>query len=121
MPHMTLEYTPNLPSFDVRRTLLALNQALFASGQFTSEADIQSKAVAVGEFQVGTLSTPRGFMHVQMALFNGRSAEVKRQLSASLLAVLQGVCEWPSDLEVQLSVDIVDLDRDAYAWTTLKP
>lgn len=121
MPHMTLEYTPNLPSFDVRRALLSLNQALFASGQFAAESDIQSKAVKVSEFQVGTLATPRGFLHVQMALFGGRSAEVKQQISASLLAVLQDVCEWPAGLEVQLSVDIVDLDRDAYAWTTLKP
>jgi len=120
MPHMTLEYTCNLPSFDVRRTLLALNQALFASGQFAAESDIQSKAVQVSEFQVGTLNTPRGFLHVQMALFGGRSAQVKQQVSASLLAVLRDVCEVPAGFEIQLSVDIVDLDRDAYAWTTLK-
>jgi 5-carboxymethyl-2-hydroxymuconate isomerase len=97
---MTLEYTCNLPSFGVRRTLLALNQALFASGQFAAESDIQSKAVQVSEFQVGTLNTPRGFLHVQMALFGGRSAQVKQQVSASLLAVLRDVCEVPAGFEI---------------------
>lgn len=40
MPHMSVEYTANLNDFDAEAALLALNQALFDSGEF-NEADIR--------------------------------------------------------------------------------
>jgi 5-carboxymethyl-2-hydroxymuconate isomerase len=50
---------------------------------------------------------------------SGRSAQIKKQLSESLLAVVQDVCEWPSGVEVQLCVEILDIDRDSYSKTAI--
>jgi len=115
MPHLHLEYTANLPDLAVEKTLLRLNNVLMASGQFGSEADIKSRAVKVEVFQVGTSLIPRGFIAVRLALLSGRSPQVKKQLSESLLAVLQDLGAWPAELPVQLSVELLDMDRDAYS------
>ncbi len=94
---------------------MRLNNVLMASGQFGSEFDIKSRAVKVESFQVGTSLSSRGFIAVKLSLLSGRSAQVKQQLSQSLLAALQDLGDWPADVQVQLSVQLVDMDRDAYS------
>lgn len=115
MPHLLVEYTPNLPELDADKALLRLNHALVASGQFAAEFDIKSRALRLDAFRVGTGLGERAFVHVKLALLSGRSPEIKRQLSESLLAVLKDLCAWPAGVQVQLSVEVVDLDRVAYA------
>ena len=115
MPHLHLEYTANLTGLAVEKTLLRLNNVLMASGQFGSEFDIKSRAVKVETFQVGTSLSPRGFIAVKLSLLSGRSPQVKKQLSESLLAALQDLGEWPADLQVQISVQLVDMDRESYS------
>jgi 5-carboxymethyl-2-hydroxymuconate isomerase len=61
----------------------------------------------------------RGFVHVKLALLSGRSPQIKKQLSESLLAVVQDLCEWPAGVEVQLCVEILDIDRESYAKTAV--
>ena len=119
MPHLLLEYTPNLPELDADIALLRLNHALVASGQFAAEFDIKSRAVKVETFKVGTGMGERAFVHVKLALLSGRSPQIKKQLSESLLAVLQDLCEWPAGVEVQLCVELLDLDRDSYTKTAI--
>ncbi|OXS23200.1 5-carboxymethyl-2-hydroxymuconate isomerase [Pseudomonas fluorescens] len=115
MPHLHLEYTSNLTDLAVEKTLLRLNNVLMASGQFGSEFDIKSRALKVESFQVGTSLSPRAFIAVKLSLLSGRSPQVKKQLSESLLAALQDVGEWPADMQVQLSVQLVDMDRESYS------
>ncbi|UII72975.1 5-carboxymethyl-2-hydroxymuconate Delta-isomerase [Pseudomonas sp. HN11] len=115
MPHLHLEYTANLTGLAVEKTLLRLNNVLMVSGQFGSEFDIKSRAVKVETFQVGTSLDPRGFIAVKLSLLSGRSPQVKKQLSESLLAALQDLGDWPEGVQVQLSVLLVDMDRDSYS------
>ncbi|USW02573.1 5-carboxymethyl-2-hydroxymuconate Delta-isomerase [Pseudomonas pergaminensis] len=114
MPHMYLEYTANLTGLAVEKTLLRLNNVLMVSGQFAFESDIKSRAVKVESFQVGTSLAPRGFIALRLSLLSGRSVQVKQQLSESLLAALQDLGDWPADIQVQLSVQLVDMDRESY-------
>lgn len=114
MPHLHMEYTANLPELNADVALIRLNNALVASGQFAAEYDIKSRAVKVETFKVGTVSGERAFVHVKLALLSGRSSQIKQQLSESLLAVVQELCEWPTDIEVQLAVEILDIDRESY-------
>lgn len=115
MPHLHLEYSTNLPALDTAKALLRLNHALVASGQFGAEFDIKSRALKVDDFRVGTAQGERGFVAVKLALLSGRSPETKQQLSANLLAVLQDLAEWPAGMKVQLSVELLDIDRDSYS------
>lgn len=115
MPHLHMEYTDNLPTLNSDVALLRLNQALVASGQFSAEYEIKSRAVQVTRFRVGTGLGERGFVHVKLALLSGRSPEIKKQLSDSLLAVVQELCEWQAGVELQLCVEIQDIDRASYS------
>ncbi|MCP2071008.1 UNVERIFIED_ORG: 5-carboxymethyl-2-hydroxymuconate isomerase [Pseudomonas lini] len=115
MPHLHMEYTANLPDLKAEVVLLRLNNALVASGQFAAESDIKSRAVKVETYRVGTGLGERGFVHVKLALLSGRSPAIKKQLSASLLAVIQELGPWPDEVNVQLCVEILDIDREPYA------
>jgi len=114
MPHLHLEYTHNLPDIDPDKLLLRLNHALVGTGQFANEVDIKARAIKVEAFRVGTGPGERGFVFVKLAILSGRSAELKKQLSDSLLAVLGEACAWPAEVDVQLGVEIADMDRDSY-------
>jgi 5-carboxymethyl-2-hydroxymuconate isomerase len=91
MPHLTIEYTDNLPQFNASGALVALNNALVASGQF-EEIDIKSRAIRIGTFLVGTSPDDRAFVHVKLAILSGRSIQIKHELSESLLLVLKAIC-----------------------------
>jgi 5-carboxymethyl-2-hydroxymuconate isomerase len=119
MPHLHMEYTANLTDLNADVALMRLNNTLVGSGQFTAEFDIKSRAVKVETFKVGTALAERAFVHVKLALLSGRSAQIKKQLSESLLAVVRDLCEWPSSIEVQLCVEILDIDRDSYSKTAI--
>ena len=119
MPHLHMEYTANLTDLNADVALMRLNNTLVGSSQFSAEFDIKSRAVMVETFKVGTALAERAFVHVKLALLSGRSAQIKKQLSESLLEVVQGLCEWPSGVEVQLCVEILDIDRDSYSKTAI--
>ncbi|CAI9001499.1 5-carboxymethyl-2-hydroxymuconate Delta-isomerase [Pseudomonas sp. fls2-241-R2A-110] len=119
MPHLHMEYTANLPGLNADLALIRLNNTLVGSGQFAAEFDIKSRAVKVETFKVGTALAERAFVHVKLALLSGRSPQIKKQLSESLLAVVQDLCEWPTDVEVQVCVEILDIDRESYTKTAI--
>ncbi|EJM69148.1 5-carboxymethyl-2-hydroxymuconate isomerase [Pseudomonas sp. GM49] len=119
MPHLHMEYTANLTDLNADVALMRLNNTLVASGQFAAEFDIKSRAVKVETFKIGTALAERAFVHVKLALLSGRSAQIKKQLSESLLEVVRELCEWPSGIEVQLCVEILDIDRDSYSKTAI--
>ena len=114
MPHLHMEYTANLPELNVDLALLRFNQALVASGQFGDEFDIKSRAIKLDTFRVGTGIGERGFVALRLSMLSGRSTVAKNQLSQSLLAILQDLGPWPAGVEVQLSVEVLDNDRETY-------
>lgn len=56
---------------------------------------------------------------MKLAVLSGRSSQIKKQLSESLLAVVQDLCAWPAGVKVQLCVEILDIDRESYAKTAI--
>ncbi|WP_230975204.1 5-carboxymethyl-2-hydroxymuconate Delta-isomerase [Burkholderia stagnalis] len=120
MPHLTLEYSGNLDGFDARATLVALNEALAASGHF-DELDIKSRASCFDTFAVGTAHAPRAFAHAKLAILGGRSADVKRALSEQVLSVLAQCCRAPSGTHLQLCAEILEIERESYAKAAVEP
>lgn len=115
MPHLTVEYSANLQGFDPTATLAALNKVLLASSQF-EEADVKSRALCRDHFQIGADTGARGFVHAELALLSGRSADIKQALSTMLadtLHLLSG--QWGPALQIQISVEIRDMDRGCYS------
>lgn len=121
MPHLTIEYSNNLPQFNAETALAALNQALVASGQF-EEIDIKSRAIQFDDFLVGTSPAGRAFVHAKLAILSGRTIETRQELANALLNALSGLCGlcgWPPQLQVQLCVDVQEIERASYAKTSV--
>lgn len=119
MPHLVLEYTGNL-ALDVQPTLLKLNQALVASGHFEENA-IKARAVRLDNYLVGTAAgAKRAFIALRLAILTGRTLEEKKSVSDLLGAAIQKDQSWPKDLQVQITVEVVDMQRETYFKVALQ-
>ena len=60
-----------------------------------------------------TSSAPRAFVHADLAILSGRPLDTRRELSASVLAVLQAQCSAPAGVHLQLSVQVLEIEQQA--------
>lgn len=118
MPNLTLEYTRNLPAFDINAVLVDCNRVLAESGQFL-EIDIKSRAFGIDDFAIGTASGQRAFVYATLALLSGRSVEIKRDLSQRILSVLQQHFPSIPGLTLQIAVELTDMERDSFSKITI--
>lgn len=114
MPHLIVEYSQNLAGFPEAQALAELNQAVTSSPEVLDEADLKSRFVLVDSFEIGTAPANRAFVHAQLRLLSGRSPEAKKDLSECVAGVLRRLSPKPAGVMVQLSVEIVDMDRGSY-------
>lgn len=113
MPHMTVEYTNNLQCIDEAALMTALTNAVCDHPTIADEADVKTRISALGKYQIGRNNAGRAFAHVELRLMAGRTPEVKKELSDRLATVLKALPA-QNGLDVQLSVDIVDMDKPSY-------
>jgi 5-carboxymethyl-2-hydroxymuconate isomerase len=113
MPHLFLEYTGNL-ALDAKRTLLQINEALVGSGHF-DENSIKARATKLDEYLVGTQpQAARAFLHMRLAILSGRTPEVKKQVADLLVAAARKGQDWPPGLQVQITAEVLDMQREIY-------
>ena len=114
MPHLIVEYSQNLAGFPEAQALTELNQAVTSSPEVLDEADLKSRIVPVDSFEIGTAPANRAFVHAQLRLLSGRTPEAKKDVSERVAEVLRRLSPKPAGVMVQLSVEIVDMDRGSY-------
>ncbi len=114
MPHLTVEYSRNLAGFPEAQVLTELNQTITASPEIADEADLKSRCVVLDSYAVGTAPAQRAFVHAQLRLLAGRTPEAKQDFSERIAVVLRRLTPRPTGMLVQLSVEIVDMDRPSY-------
>lgn len=117
MPHITIEVSPELADFNSARALERVNRVLAESGQF-EDADIKSRILRLLDVRVGASAPPQGFVHATLQLLAGRNQETRAALSAAVLEALVGSLPPAAaggQRPVQVSVDVVEMDRAAYA------
>jgi 5-carboxymethyl-2-hydroxymuconate isomerase len=114
MPHLTLEHTANLTNTICYAALFkALHQILAE----TADVDLnncKSRAVPLAHYRVGDGDARHAFAHLEIRLFD-RPPAVKTELGERSLACLRRHLTHPTpDLTLQLTVEIVDVERAAY-------
>ncbi len=88
MPHLVLEYSANLKHApDFEELLRGLHEALCATGSFEL-ANVKSRVVRQDTFRVADGDPGRAFVHLTVAVLDGREPEVLREAGEALLAVL---------------------------------
>jgi 5-carboxymethyl-2-hydroxymuconate isomerase len=113
MPHMYVEYTNNLQGVDEAALMQALNDTVCDHATVSDEADVKTRIAKLSDYRIGLNSAGRAFAHVQLRLMAGRTPEVKKELSDRIAAVLKAQIPAQTS-DVQLSVDIVDMDKPSY-------
>ncbi|MCL2734309.1 MAG: 5-carboxymethyl-2-hydroxymuconate Delta-isomerase [Actinomycetia bacterium] len=114
MPHISVEYSANAAgSFDPASLAKDLHEAVvsLAGGR---AGGCKTRFVRHDEVYIADGSPDHAMIHAEIALLSGRPAETKRALSEAALELLRRHTAPMSQFEVQFSVDIRDLDRDAY-------
>lgn len=115
MPHLTIEYSGNLPHFPEAETLAALNAALCAHPEVQDEADLKTRVIVADSFAIGIAPVQRAFVHAQLRLLSGRTPEAKKDLSGRIVAILRDLVPRPHGMAIQLSAEVVDIDRSSYS------
>ena len=116
MPHLHIEYTENLTGLNERELMRELNAVVCGHPTVPDEADVKARIarLAMGNVYIGTQPDNRGFVHVQLQLMAGRSTEAKKEMSDGMAAVLRRLVPHPEGVMVQLSVNVVDMDKATY-------
>ena len=114
MPHTTVEYSGTLAeALDRPAFGKALHEALVTVAGGRADG-CKTRFVRHDDLWIGDGSPERAMVHVEIALLSGRTAETKLALTTAVLAALREHLAPTPRFEVQLSVDLSDLDREAY-------
>ena len=120
MPQLTLEYTKNIDdgTLNVGDILGELHQTLADHGGIDI-ASFKSRAHRLDTFRISDGAPQNAFVHLEVALLDGRSLELRRALGQRCLDVLtsrfsKAFTEW----ELQITVEMRDMEREAYLKVT---
>jgi 5-carboxymethyl-2-hydroxymuconate isomerase len=116
MPHLTLEYSNNLPApVDFGGLFARLHETLAEIGPFPLE-QIKSRAVPHDVFRIGAGAPESVFVHLTAAILTGRDTEQQHHIGEQLLAVLrEGFARTWDERPCDITVDIHELPRKTYA------
>lgn len=115
MPHLTLEYSPNIKvDSDFTTLFQVLHDALVDTCGVSIE-NCKSRAYVARDFYVGDGSGESGFVHLDIRLLEGRSSGTKRAIGQAAGRIL---VEWfeasAGKPELQVTVEARDIDRRVY-------
>jgi 5-carboxymethyl-2-hydroxymuconate isomerase len=111
MPHITVEYSSNIPDRpDTKSFLRTLHETLAGIETFKMQ-DIKSRIIIHEDFLAA--DGPKGFIHLQLAIMP-REDRLKSESSDRLMAVLQKFFPKARGESHSFSVEIRDLHKDSY-------
>jgi 5-carboxymethyl-2-hydroxymuconate isomerase len=115
MPQITLEYTANVgPEVQTRELLAGIHDRV-AGVVGLAIGNCKSRAILRDEYHVGSGGEDKAFVHACIRILSGRPADTKRKLGESVLALLkEHFAPSTSTLDLQITVEVQDIDRDAY-------
>ncbi|WP_299016953.1 5-carboxymethyl-2-hydroxymuconate Delta-isomerase [uncultured Photobacterium sp.] len=114
MPNLVMEYAdPVAERVNVPGLLEDLHLVLLSCGLFEDNS-VKSRSYPCHTWLVGPEGDLKTFIHIELRMLSGRSAEQKRSLSRSLMTVLE---QHASTIH-SLTVDISDMDRESFLKTS---
>jgi 5-carboxymethyl-2-hydroxymuconate isomerase len=122
MPHLTLEYTANIGEELVTPELFSHLHAVLAELAGIELSGCKSRAVRLDRFYLGDGSTPVAFAHLEVGIFAGRPGELKTAIAKRCLAALEEhLAPAACGLDLQITVEVRDMERSAYAKALVRP
>lgn len=110
MPNLVMEYSNSVDErINIQGLLEDLHQATMNSGLF-ERSSVKSRALRYHTWLIGEQEDDVDFIHIQFELLSGRTAEQKRQLTRTLMEVLE---QQATDVH-SLTINVRDMDRDCF-------
>lgn len=112
MPHFVIEYSANLdPDIDLLAIVEAVHKSAVDSGLFKI-GGIRVRTLRHEIFKVADGNPENAFLHVRVAILEGRAAEDRERLgNATLAAVDAQLAKAHKKRGISLSVEIGEIDR----------
>lgn len=115
MPHILLECSENLDFQPNCGELFEKIHCLLAQELPTNLSSCKSRCQTHQAFYLGDGSKTNAFVHVTIKVLSGRTDDKKKSIGQEILAILQAYFQqYKSTLNLQLSVEIVDLDKNYF-------
>lgn len=115
MPHITLQYTDNIglkSSFN--QLFPAVHQTINTIAGIKID-NCKSKAIKLEQYYIGDGSANNGFLHLEVKILEGRSAEIKSEIGKKLLQILKTHFNNKNKiLDLQITVEIIDIEKNCY-------
>lgn len=115
MPHLRLEYSSNVTGVPKASVLFEKLHAAMHDVAHISQANCKSRMLKTSDYFVADGSYGQAFVHLEVRLLAGRSNELKQSLGEALLQLLlQEIGEHNSTLDLQTTVELVEMERASY-------
>lgn len=115
MPHLTLEYSANVNQEIETEELFSELHTLLASVADLAIGNCKSRLVRLDRTYIGRGEPHNAFVHLEIRLLAGRSPERKGRIGRECLNFLESYfASSAADHALQITVEIVDLERYAY-------
>lgn len=115
MPHVTLEYSANIPEpADLEGLFRRLHEALVPLGPFDIQ-DFKSRAYRTAQYCVGPGGAPRGFVHLTLAILDRRSLDIQKAAGETALALLrEAFARALTEQDCDLTVEVREMRMATY-------
>lgn len=115
MPHLTLEYSGNVPDPpDIQGILREIHRVLQETAGIKI-ANCKSRGRIADEYVVADGGSSHAFVHLDVRILEGRSVELKKELGNRLLETLrEHFSSAEAVLDLQTTVEIRDIERASY-------
>lgn len=120
MPHLTLEYSDNLPApVDWTGVMAAVHAALDGLGLFRLE-EVKSRTIGWRDTLIGDGKRSQSFVHLTVAILTGRSEEIRQRISQRCLDSLRDqLAPIGQRRSLDVTVEIREMDRGSYGkWVS---
>lgn len=115
MPQITLEHSSNIHQEIRTGELLGSLHRVIADVLELSIDNCKSRVVVHDDYLVGVGGDQKAFVHVCVRILSGRTPKAKTKVGQALLALLdEYFAPSASTLQLQLTVEVQDIDREAY-------
>ena len=123
MPHIILEHSSDIPSVSVKSLQIEIQNiaASITEGNFDAE-QCKARAFAFDEYFVGRPDqSTASFLHITIKILAGRSIEVRKKLAEKVLNFAEKlfIKLKLKTTRCDISVDVVEMDRDTYQKTRI--
>jgi 5-carboxymethyl-2-hydroxymuconate isomerase len=115
MPHLTLEYSANVPPPDDLAAMLhTLHQTLHSIGGIRIE-NCKSRVRVAQQFHIANGEEDGAFLHLDIQFMEGRPAALKKAMGEEILSILKREFRQAMEtLNLQITVEIRDIAADCY-------